>query len=758
MNHAECRVINGIPELVLDGRVADRVWARPDLPGHMATDKIDMYKGAGIRIHLVSMHQPNLLFWDGGEDYYPEILESYLRWICDYDDDALVIPYIGFRTGAPYKWVKHHMDQCTLMSNGERYDAPSAASEVWRSDVRVAIERIVRHIDASEIADRVVGYNFVQGANEWFAYSAYHLDPWRRGFADYSEPFRKRYRDFIVSRYDGVEAVLRRAWKDDDVTFETVDVPTVDERLPFGHDSMFFARETLGAKLADFYLCWHDTWADLAEFYCRTAKEASAKPVLCGLMNAYSYQAALAGYAQISNYGGARRLLSSPHVDFFQSPYHYYNRSFPGVHYSQHAPDSVLLHGKLLVDQLDTKTHLKKNAKGNTNARTPYETEQVLKRDVAHCLSKNSHCYWMEIYHGVFGGFSAPQMWAPMDFDDPGIKQTIAALTAVAAKQSQLRPRPVSEVAWFVSKESPYHMRCDYYFERFFVDAQRQWHLPYIGTPYDDYIFEDLPDVTRDYKVMIFPNANYMSAADRRLIRERIEAGATAIFFYAPGYVDESGPSLGNCKELTGLELACVPRRDWLHVRFRGSEDSLLSDVYDSDYGTNVDPGVLNRNQEWAQFPGNRIDNYRFHPVFHCVDPDVEILGELTRFRVTHPVGDEGASSIPKGEMESTGEAGLVVKSLGNGRVVYSAAPLMPAALFRNILREASVHLYSPAGDLVYANDKLLAVCAQAKGRREVRFPVARRVFDALTGEFVGEGDVLELDAQYGETRVLRLE
>ncbi len=753
----ECKMVHGVPELVIDGQVSSRVWARPDLPGYLAVDKIDMYRDAGIKVHLVSMHQPQLLFWDGGDYYYPEMLAEYLRWICNYDDEALLIPYIGFRTGGPYKWVKRHPDECTLMSNGERYDAPSAASRLWRRDVAGAVTRIVEHIDASDIAERIIGFNFVQGANEWFAYSAFHRDPWRMGFADYSEPFLERFRAFLWERYAGDEAALRAAWKDDSACFDTLEVPGVDERLSFGHDGMFFAREMLGARLADFYACWHDTWADLAEFYCRTAKQASSRKIICGLMNAYSYMGALAGYAQVSNYGGARRLLSSPWIDFFQSPYHYYNRSFPGVHYSQHAPDSVLLHGKLLIDQIDTKTHLKKNAGLNTNARTPWETEQILKRDVSHSLAKNSHCYWMEIYHGVFGGFSAPVKWDPMDYDDPGIKATIAHLSALSEQLPELRPRPVAEIAWFASKESCYHMRCDYLFERFFVDALRQWQMPYIGTPFDDYIFEDLPDVQCDYKVMIFPNANFMAASTRRLIRRKIEDGATAVFFYAPGYVDEKGPSLDNCRELTGLDLACIPRRDWLHVQFCTAAHPLLQGVRETDYGTNVDPGSLNAKQEWAQFPGNRIDDYRFNPVFHCIDADAEVLGELTDFRVTHPAGSESPNSIPKGEITPNGLAGLVVKPLGRGRVVYSSAPLMPAAVLRNILREAAVHLYSPTGDVVYANDTFLAVCAESDGEREVRLPAPRLVEDALTGETLGRGDSIRLNARYGETRILRL-
>ncbi|RMD75437.1 MAG: hypothetical protein D6820_14745, partial [Lentisphaerae bacterium] len=269
--HGDCT------ELLVNGQVVSRAWARPDLPGYLAIDKIDMYREAGIRIHFVSMHQPQLLFWDGGDYYYPEQLSAFLEWICKYDEKALLIPYIGFRTSGPYKWIKNHLDECTLLSNGERYDAPSVASQQWRRDVREAIARIVRHLEESAIGERILGFNFVQGANEWFAYSAFHLDPWRQGFADYSEPFQQYFREFVQRRYAGDEQALRKAWKDANISFDRVEVPSVDERLQFGHEGMFYARDRLGLKLTDFYHAWHQAWAELAEFYCRTAKEAASR-------------------------------------------------------------------------------------------------------------------------------------------------------------------------------------------------------------------------------------------------------------------------------------------------------------------------------------------------------------------------------------------------------------------------------------------------------------------------------------------------
>jgi hypothetical protein len=729
---------NDVAEVLIDGEVSSRVWARPDLPGYQAIDKMEQYREAGINVHLVSMHQPTLLFWDGADNYDARVLESFLRWICDYDHDARLIVYLGIRTASPVKWNRNHEDQLTLLSNGSRLDAPSVASKQWQHDAGIAVQKILYHLDGTDLADRILGYNFVTGANEWFAYSAYHRDPFREGYADYSDPMQQRLRDHVRQRYrDDVEA-LRDAWQDRSITFDAVRVPTVDQRDSFGHHNMFFARETMGRRLADFYECWHDCWADLAEFYCRTAKESSNREILTGLMYGYSYCGAHAGFPQISNYGGARRLFRSPHIDFFQSPYHYYNRSFPGVHYSQHAVDSIKLCGKLLIDQIDTKTHLKTIDGGlKSNSRTPYETQQILKRDAALSLAKNTHCYWMDISHGIFRGFMSPMHYERLHYDDPAISKLIKQLKDVSDQLPNLQPQPVAEVAWFASKTAAYHMRADHYFEQFFLDAQRQWQLPYLGVPFDDYIFEDLDELDKTYKLYLFPNANHMTPAQRQKVRGLLEAGATVLFWYAPGYVGDEGCAIEHCEEATGIRLGKIDRRHWLHVDLNDEADSpWRRGVSETSFGTNLEPDVLNATQEWLMFPGDRIDDYRFNPVFHADDDDAEVLGTVRGLEVP----------------------GLVVKRVGHGTAIYCSAPLLPASILRNVLTHAGVHRYSEGGDVIYANDRLLTHCAVAGGPCEVRLPHKRRIREAFSGEVVAEADRFTIDATYGQTSIFRLD
>jgi hypothetical protein len=747
---AELKIINSHPELVLDGQVQTRMWSRPDLPAYLVLDKIDEVAHAGINIHLVSLHQPQLLCWDGGAHYDYHLYEGFVREIVGYQPDARLILYVGIRTAGPYKWVRDNPDQRTLMSSGHTIDAPSIASKRWHTDSAEAVRRLVRHFDHSDLRNHVIGYNFVMAANEWFAYGAYHKDPLGRGFADYSEVFRTHYQAWLRKRYQDDEKALRASWRDPNATFDTAAVPRPEERLCFGHEGQFFPAEHFGNRLVDYYHCWHEAWADMALLWCRTAKETSTKPILCGLMNGYSYCGAhVPSYPPVSNYGGALKLLNSPHIDFLQAPYHYYNRSFPGTHYGQHAEASVHLHGKLLLDQLDTKTHLKNNA--NTNAKTSFETRQVLLRDVANSVARNFHSYWMDIHRGVFAGFGGPEPYEPLHFDDPQIKAQIAQLKRLTDENQRLATTSISEVSLFTSKEAAYRMNPQALWTLLHVDAFRQWVLPHLGTAFDDYIFEDFENVQRDYKLYLFPNATYIPSALRQRIRDRIEAGATALFFYAPGYLDERGGSLQNIHALTGLELAISPRTDWLQVTLEQRSHPLLAhpdgttdDWWESprreadggrSFGSDIDTALINKTQEWLQFPGSRND-YRFNPIFHCTDSQATVLGRL----------------------RGTDEVGLAVKKLGRGQVVYSAAPLLPASILRNIAASAGVHLHAPDGSLVYANSRYLFAMAARAGQQVLRLPRRTDIFDALTNEPVARNTTdFTYDAAFGEARMFRL-
>jgi hypothetical protein len=64
---------------------------------------------------------------------------------------------------------------------------------------------------------------------------------------------------------------------------------------------------------------------------------------------------------------------------------------------------------------------------------------------------------------------------------------------------------------------------------------------------------------------------------------------------------------------------------------------------------------------------------------------------------------------------------------------IYSSAPILPAALLRNIARAAGCNIYSDGGDVVYANREFLGVYSPAGGGRKIHLPERSDVTDLLT-------------------------
>jgi len=96
--------------------------------------------------------------------------------------------------------------------------------------------------------------------------------------------------------------------------------------------------------------------------------------------------------------------------------------------------------------------------------------------------------------------------------------------------------------------------------------------------------------------------------------------------------------------------------------------------------------------------------NAKLAPLFHVDDPAARVLGEV--------VYSQGNC-----------RPGFAVKEFPGWRSVYRAAPNLPADVLRGVARNAGVHIYSEAGDVLYANRSILGVHTVAGGRRVFRLP-----------------------------------
>jgi hypothetical protein len=94
-------------------------------------------------------------------------------------------------------------------------------------------------------------------------------------------------------------------------------------------------------------------------------------------------------------------------------------------------------------------------------------------------------------------------------------------------------------------------------------------------------------------------------------------------------------------------------------------------------------------------------------PLFWLEDPDARVLGQVALSQ---------GRNVP----------GMGIRSFPDWTSVSIAVPNIPAPVLRGLARFAGAHLYSDAGDVLYASRELLGVHTVAGGRRMFRLP--RRV------------------------------
>ena len=735
---AVVKVINGYPELFIDGQKASRMWARLALPGDYGPEKLEMYAPAGIQVYFTSLDTAISLCWNGAEEFYFDKYEAHLRRLVEQKPDIRLILYVGAAGGAPYKWCKAHEEELTQFDTGQRLEAASIASKIWWEDSARAFAAFVKYFSNSRYAQNIIGFNPIYNANEWFSH--HRKSGGKFGWADFSKPMQERLRDWLRARYAGDERALRESWNDPNVTFETASVPSKEQRLYAEDPSFFYTLTPLGNRIADYYLCYDETLAELGIHWCKTIKQSSDIPRLAGMMYGYSYCGRHDSnlYPHHHGHGTAMLAMQSEWVDFMHSPYHYYNRSINGTHYSQHAVDTVTLHGKLMVDQIDSKPHLRGGS--NQNASTPWESEQLLKRDVSYSLTKNFHAYWLEGGPGNMFPIvrHSPEAWGPFWFDDPALLDTIGQLKKLVDQNQGENNASVTEMAIFTSNEGLYHRRMEKVFGNLYVEAFRQWFMPKVGIPFDDYILEALPLVEKSYKVYVFMDAHYVPPKMRAVIKAKLEAdGATAIWFYAPGYLDGKTGSLKHIEALTGMKMGKIDKQDFIQVEVTGNSHPFLKGVKQGEsFGTDMDPGFFTKDIRWMPWPKNTGD-YKFTPIFY--------------------VNDRSATSL--GQLRGYGHTGFAVKDMGQYRSVYVSAPLLQPEIIRNIAESAGVHVYNRDHALIYANNRYVSVTAAQDGQQEVFLPAPAKVADALTGEAVAaKAQRIAFKAKAYETRIFRLE
>ena len=694
----EVKPHNGSPALFLDGRP---VFPAINWVSGPAPDKWDFVgqarKSAAAGIHIYAFDVGKGTEWVGPGpgrpgDFDLTTVEARFRRVLEADPAALFHLRVYLEPGHGDWWEQAHPGECEVLSDGRR-NGMSFASRVWRDEAKAFLRVYIAHFRKIGLFDRVIAYQVGAG----------HTGEWVKGESsmfslcgDYSEPMRRYFRDWLRTRYRGEVGRLRAAWRHDPaVTFETAEVPAAGRQL---EARLYTFRDPSAEQdVIDYFTALAGLCADAVIDLCRTVKEATGGKRLAGAFYGYLLDLAWNGgffkerpdsdYStyQRSGHLGLKKVLASPDVDFLVSPYSYGFRGLGGDSPSMLPAESVRLHGKLLLVEDDTRTHADDQDPNYGRVQTFEDSRTILRRNLAHFLTHGEGAWWA--------------LWKVDAVKEPRFDAVLRELRELGEMSMGLDRSSAAEIAVLLDDESFFYETCRYNLDIPLVFQQRLWGLPRLGAPFDVFMLDDLLAGTlRPYKLYVLLNPFRLDGARRSALSKELKKdGRTALWIYAPGYLKDS-PGLENMEELTGF-------------RFGAGEQPWGPLVHVTDFGHPITKGLAG-DLSWGT-------NAKLAPIFHIDDPRARVLGEV--------VYSQGNC-----------RPGFAVKEFPDWRSVYSAAPNLPASLLREIARWAGVHIYSDAGDVLYANKSLVGVHTLAGGARTIKLPrTAAAVVDVFSGKTI---------------------
>lgn len=396
---------------------------------------------------------------------------------------------------------------------------------------------------------------------------------------------------------------------------------------------------------------------------CHTLKEVIHRRKIVGVFYGYLWTNSPSLSLNHSGHLGFEKVLKSPDIDFIASPYTYDNREMGGADTSQTLPATVALHQKLYFNEVDTETHIhERQWRGGNSLRLPHnfvETRSLLIRDFSYALTGGFGMWYMDLLGGMF--------------HDPEITRLFSEVRAIDQTYLEADKRSIAEVAVVLDEDSFWYFADQEPLFRPLLSVQKQWELVFMGTPFDMVRLKDLEGrALRDFKCYIFLNTFRVTPEQRTILHARFERNhATAVWVYAPGYIHKN-LSVENMHALTGIQLAESDSPGELGIRLISQghpyTDSLPAGLV---YGTDVNVGNIklsfDQNAYLKDVLGRDLAGFSISPRFWGDDDKAKVLGCM--------VGLE--------------RPGLLVKKLAGWTSVYSSAPIVPAALLRNIARAA---------------------------------------------------------------------
>lgn len=625
--------------------------------------------------HIYSMPFINWPWIGDGDDFSAS--DHTLDRFIEVDPQAMFILRIWVEPPHNWSgWKDAPQNERILYADGTR-SLPSVASEYYWKKFEQSLRRLISRYEYSSYGKKILAYHVGgQNTTEWFH------EGYREKGPDYSEVNQRRFRKWLGDKYVSDEA-LAMAWGDASLKLEEATIPQIAPgSFPIGsvtakgkEDVLTFFMPPGDGNWIDFSEYNSDIIADRIIASAKTIKEVTQGRKLAVAFYGYTFELC----ASFSGHDAMHRILRCPEIDVLAAPLSYQPRKgrlAGGMSAAMTAIDSVAAHGKLWINENDTRTHLVAadyeipswmplELYGiDKGTKTPEETLGILERDFALLVVHRVGTWWMDVVAG--GAFNSPRLWQML-------KERGALYREVYDNPVPYHP----DVAVIVDERSILHVK-DLWDVRQNVLTNLRNACAESGAAVGYYYLDDfIEGITPPCEAYVFANAFYLvdeqiEAIHARLNRER----ATAIWQYAPGFLGPSGADIKRCGRITGIHLA----------------------VKDGKLGSRGQGDITNHT--WGWFAENRVS-----PRLIVDDQEAE----------------------PFGHYVDGGEISAARKRVGDHSTVFVGDFGLNPRLLAHLFEEAGVHIWTRNSVIIHTDGNTLLVHGK-RGTIEISIPPGKDV------------------------------
>ena len=512
----------------------------------------DYYKGEGVPCDFEGVNKMvrRLLEINPDARVMLSLRFTMSQWAKDHPNEQ-----VGYDSGTPDPTASDEYRECVVR--------PSSASDSFRALVRGMITEFGAYVDGMPWRKRLVGLRMSYGVySEWCCYGF-------RAFPDTGLRMQEKFRAWelenrgIANASVPTEAMRRHEYdpanpKGSDVNRNGDLLDPVQDRL-----------------VLDYYSFLANSLADLLLDMAQTAKQAFPGR----LVGAYY------GYVNSDDPPEGtntllEKVLSSPCIDFLSNPPGYYTitRRAGGSYSPRSIPSAFRRHGKLSLLEDDSRFHHIADWLQSDNDGRSLCTEDARETEM------NMRRNWLnQFFDGDGIQLNDPITQSgkrPHAFDDPAVFRAISDSRAALAAAGEPADRSGNRIAVILSERE--RLRQDGGVGSYFSWNIYLTPLQYLnrsGVAFDVLSLEDYLANPRDYRILLFINAFYLTSAERATLIERTRRPGMSVIWMGPaGGVTDSGFSDAAMTELTGIASTGVARRP--KVSWSGCNKLLIRDFY----------------------------------------------------------------------------------------------------------------------------------------------------------------------------------